>query len=188
MTAMLENRATGGEAAFVGIGANLGDPVAQIHEAFERLAGDVPHTRLVARSRLFRNPPMGPQDQPDYVNAVARLETRLEPEALLVALQDIEHACGRTRDGTRWGPRLLDLDLLLFGDRSIRQPGLHVPHAGIAERDFVVLPLQELAPALRIPGHGPVARLARRFDGAGLVAIDEPGAGDVPGALAEARG
>ncbi|MGM0553925.1 MAG: 2-amino-4-hydroxy-6-hydroxymethyldihydropteridine diphosphokinase [Pseudomonadota bacterium] len=188
MSATVGDRATGGEAVFVGIGANLGDPVAQICEAFERLAADVPHTRLIARSRLYRNPPMGPQDQPDYVNAVASLETRLEPEVLLAALQDIEHACGRIRDGRRWGPRLLDLDILLFGDRCIRQPGLQVPHVGIAERDFVVLPLQELAPTLEIPGHGPVARLARRFDGAGLVAIAEPGAGDGPGALAEAGG
>lgn len=188
MTAAVEGPAAGGEAVFVGVGANLGDPVAQIREAFVRLAADVPCTRLVARSRLFRNPPMGPQDQPDYVNAVAWLETRLEPAALLTALQGIEHACGRTRNGTRWGPRLLDLDILLFGDRSICQPGLHVPHAGIAERDFVVLPLQELAPTLQIPGHGPIARLARRFDGAALVAIEEPGVGDTPDALAEARG
>ncbi|WP_018862034.1 MULTISPECIES: 2-amino-4-hydroxy-6-hydroxymethyldihydropteridine diphosphokinase [unclassified Thioalkalivibrio] len=159
---------------FVGIGANLGDPEAQVREAFRRLAGDVPQTRLTGQSRLYRNPPMGPQDQPDYVNAVARLHTRLEPLDLLHALQAIEADCGRERDGTRWGPRLLDLDILLFGDQVLDLPGLHVPHPGLTERDFVVLPLAELAPDLKIPGEGSVDRLASRFDGASLVALEDP--------------
>jgi 2-amino-4-hydroxy-6-hydroxymethyldihydropteridine diphosphokinase len=159
--------------AFVGIGANLGDPVAQVLGACARLAQDVPGTRMVARSRLYRNPPMGPQDQPDYVNAVARLHTQLEPDALLAELQRIEQALGRRRDGTRWGPRLLDLDLLLYGVEVIDRPGLHVPHPGIAERDFVLFPLQELAPELEIPGHGAVSALCRRLSGSGLVAIPE---------------
>ncbi|WP_018938993.1 MULTISPECIES: 2-amino-4-hydroxy-6-hydroxymethyldihydropteridine diphosphokinase [unclassified Thioalkalivibrio] len=160
--------------AFIGIGANLGDPETQVRDSFARLAHELPQTRLIGRSRLFRNPPMGPQDQPDYVNAVARLHTRLEPLDLLAALQAIECACGRERDGTRWGPRLLDLDLLLFGEHSLDLPGLKVPHAGIAERDFVILPLLELAPSLQIPGVGPLERLAQRFDGASLIPIAEP--------------
>ena len=159
--------------AFIGIGANLGDPVAQVLDAFARLGRDVPHSRLTGRSRLYRNPPMGPQDQPDYVNAVARLETRLQPRALLDRLQAIEVACGRRRDGTRWGPRLLDLDLLLFGSEVIDEPGLRVPHPGIAERDFVLFPLLELAPGLIVPGHGPVAALCRRMPGTGLQVVGE---------------
>lgn len=159
---------------FVGIGANLGDPEAQVREAFRRLAGDVPETRLTGQSRLYRNPPMGPQDQPDYVNAVARLHTRLEPLELLQALQAIETDCGRERDGTRWGPRLLDLDILLFGDQVLDLPGLHVPHPGLVERAFVVLPLAELAPGLNIPGEGTVEMLARRFDAGTLIALEDP--------------
>jgi 2-amino-4-hydroxy-6-hydroxymethyldihydropteridine diphosphokinase len=159
--------------AYIGIGANLGDPVAQVLRACARLAQDVPDTRLIARSRLYRNPPMGPQDQPDYVNAVARVDTHLAPRTLLTELQRIEAACGRWRDGTRWGPRLLDLDLLLFGDETVDEPGLRVPHPGIAERDFVLFPLLEIAPPLVIPGHGSVATLCRRMAGDGLVAIPE---------------
>ncbi|MFO7953831.1 2-amino-4-hydroxy-6-hydroxymethyldihydropteridine diphosphokinase [Thioalkalivibrio sp.] len=163
-----------GVQAFIGIGANLGDPEAQVRESFARLAKGLPKTRLTGRSRMFRNPPMGPQDQPDYVNAVARLYTRLEPLELLVELQGIECACGRERDGTRWGPRRLDLDLLLFGDQSLDLPGLQVPHAGIADRDFVILPLLELAPGLQIPGMGPLELLAQRFEGANLIPVAEP--------------
>ena len=159
--------------AYIGIGANLGDPVAQVLQACARLARDVPRTRLVARSSLYRNPPMGPQDQPDYVNAVARLDTQLAPRALLDALQGIEVASGRRRGGARWGPRLLDLDILMYGDEVIDQPGVRVPHPGIVERDFVLFPLQELAPQLVIPGLGSVAALCRRMPRTGLVAIAE---------------
>lgn len=158
---------------FIGIGANLGDPVAQVLDAMVRLGRDVPDTRLTGRSCLYRNPPLGPQDQPDYINAVARLETRLRPRALLAGLQAIEAACGRRRDGTRWGPRLLDLDLLLFGVETIDEPGLHVPHPGIAERDFVLFPLLELAPGLIIPGRGTVAALCQGMPGTGLQVIAE---------------
>lgn len=161
------------EHAFIGIGANLGDPVAQVFQACVRLARDVPETRLVVRSRLYRNPPMGPQDQPDYVNAVAWLRTRLEPADLLVELQAVEKALGRHRDGTRWGPRKLDLDILLYGMRVIDRPGLRIPHPGIAERDFVLLPLLELAPDLEIPGHGPLASLCRNLPSERLISIPE---------------
>ncbi len=159
--------------AYIGIGANLGDPVTQVLNACTRLAGDIPSTSLVSRSRLYRNPPMGPQDQPDYVNAVACVGTRLSPRELLVELQRIEEAFGRSRDGTRWGPRLLDLDILLYGDTVIDEPGLHVPHPGTAERSFVLVPLQEVAPGLVIPGHGNVRDLCRRLEGVDLVVVSE---------------
>lgn len=162
-----------GVTAFIGIGANLGDPAAQVFEACARLARDLPDTRLVTRSRLYRNPPMGPQDQPDYVNAVACIETRLVPGDLLTELQRIETVMGRRRDGTRWGARLLDLDILLYGTERINEPGLRIPHPGIAERDFVLFPLRELAPDLEIPGRGSVSRLCRTVSAAGLVAIPE---------------
>ncbi|AGA34453.1 2-amino-4-hydroxy-6- hydroxymethyldihydropteridine pyrophosphokinase [Thioalkalivibrio nitratireducens DSM 14787] len=156
---------------YIGIGANLGDPTAQVSRACARLSEDIPGSRLVACSRLYRNPPMGPQDQPDYVNAVARIRTALGPGELLRELQRIELAFGRRRDGRRWGPRLLDLDILLYGSRVVDEPGLRVPHPGIAERDFVLFPLQELAPDLQIPGHGALSGLCSRM-ASGLVPID----------------
>lgn len=159
--------------AYIGIGANLGDPVAQVLKACTRLASDIPSTSLVSRSRLYRNPPMGPQDQPDYVNAVACVGTRLSPRELLVELQRTEEAFGRSRDGTRWGPRLLDLDILLYGDAVIDEPGLHVPHPGAAERSFVLIPLQEVAPDLVIPGHGSVRDLCGRLEDGDLVVVSE---------------
>lgn len=159
--------------AYIGIGANLGDPVAQILTACARLAVDIPGTSLVERSRLYRNPPMGPQDQPDYVNAVVRVDTRLSARELLGELQRIEADCGRRRDGTRWGPRLLDLDILLYGDALIDEPGLHVPHPGIAERSFVLVPLQEIAPVLIVPGRGGVHDLCQRLECADLMVVPE---------------
>jgi 2-amino-4-hydroxy-6-hydroxymethyldihydropteridine diphosphokinase len=144
--------------AYVGLGSNLGDPPRQIAAAVAALAR-VPRSRLVACSSLYRTPPLGPPDQPDYVNAVARLDTALTPRALLEALQAIERAQGRIRDGTRWGPRPIDLDLLVHGDSEIRVEGLTLPHAGIAARAFVLVPLQEIAAGLMIPGLAPLAEL-----------------------------
>ncbi|HHO68126.1 MAG TPA: 2-amino-4-hydroxy-6-hydroxymethyldihydropteridine diphosphokinase [Gammaproteobacteria bacterium] len=143
--------------AWIGLGSNLEDPAGQLRRAFDELAR-LPHTGLDGRSPLYRSPPMGPPDQPDYVNAVARLRTTLAPLALLRALQDIEAAHGRVR-AVHWGPRTLDLDLLLYGDRVIDAPGLQVPHPGLAARDFVLRPLADLAPDLEIPGLGPLAAL-----------------------------
>ncbi len=143
--------------AWVGLGANLDDPVAQIATAVRELAA-LPHTRLAVVSSLYRTPPMGPPDQPDYCNAVAGLDTTLEPEKLLEALQAIEQAHRRVR-GERWGPRTLDLDLLLYGTDRIASARLTVPHPGIAARVFVLAPLAEVAPDLVIPGLGPVAVL-----------------------------
>jgi len=158
------------ELAYIGLGSNLDDPQAQVRGALEALA-ELPGTRLVATSRLYRNPPMGPQDQPDYVNAVAAVSTQLEAGALLAELQAIERARGRVRGAERWGPRRIDLDLLVYGDAHIERSGLSVPHPGIAARAFVLVPLAEIAPNLEIPTLGPVDRLLRDVDPSAVVAI-----------------
>jgi 2-amino-4-hydroxy-6-hydroxymethyldihydropteridine diphosphokinase len=157
--------------AWVALGSNLGDPAAQLRSALTRL-GRLPQTRLVARSHLYRNPPMGPQDQPDFVNAVARLATRLDPLRLLHELQGIERQAGRVR-GRRWGERVLDLDLLLWGDRVLNTPELVLPHPGMPERAFVLYPLAELAPGLRVPGYGALGDLLRRVSDSELVRLDD---------------
>jgi len=151
------------EQVYVGLGSNLADPRAQVERASRALAA-LPQTRLVQRSRLYRSAPWGRADQPEFVNAVVALQTELTPRELLEALLKIERAAGRARDATRWGPRVLDLDILLFGDRLIDEPGLHVPHPHLHERAFVLLPLAEIAPDLIVPGHGRVDDLARRID------------------------
>lgn len=166
--------------AYIGIGANLGDPVAQVRQACGDLAERLPESRLMACSRLYRNPPLGPQEQPDYVNAVARLHTRLSARRLLTALQAIERHHGRDRSHNpqRWGPRTLDLDLLLFGDQIIHEPHLTVPHPGIAQRNFVLYPLLEIAPDLHIPQMGSVKSLCAQQAADTLIAIAPPGPGD----------
>ena len=130
--------------AYIGLGANLGDPVRQLSEALERLnaAEEVEVTRV---SAFYRNPPLGPPDQPWYVNAAARVRTRLGPEELLRLLQQVEAALGRVR-GEHWGPRVLDLDLLLYNGEVIFAPDLVVPHPEMHRRGFVLLPLAEIAP------------------------------------------
>lgn len=154
-------------AAFIGLGSNLDDPRQQVARALAELAG-LPETTLAAQSGLYRSAPMGPPDQPAYINAVARLETRLAPEALLDALQAIEVRHARVRSGERWGPRTLDLDILLYGDARIDSPRLQVPHPGLAERNFVLQPLAEIAPDLDVPGAGPLRELLARCAPAGL--------------------
>jgi 2-amino-4-hydroxy-6-hydroxymethyldihydropteridine diphosphokinase len=153
------DRASLWQPAYVGLGSNLDDPAGRVLAAFDALTA-IDHTRLVRRSSLYRSPPMGPPGQPDYVNAVAGLLTTLAPTDLLGALQSIERDQGRIRNAaTRWGPRTLDLDLLVYGGQQIDEPALTVPHPGIGERDFVLLPLREIAPALLVPGSGSVSRL-----------------------------
>jgi len=141
--------------AYVALGANLGDAQATVRAAFDALAG-LPHSRLTARSSLYRTAPLGFADQPDFINAVAGLATALDADALLAELFVIEHRCGRVRAGKN-GPRTLDLDLLLYGDRVCDTPQLHLPHPRLHLRAFVVAPLAEIAPACRIPGRGCVA-------------------------------
>lgn len=157
--------------AYVGLGANLGDPAVQLRAALDAIAA-LDGTRLVATSRFYRSAPMGPPDQPDYCNAVCRIETLLSPRTLLDALIDIERSAGRIRGSERWGPRRLDLDLLHVEGCEVDEPGLHLPHPGIASRNFVLVPLAELSPTLEIPGLGAVHAHAQRAGTQGLSAWD----------------
>jgi 2-amino-4-hydroxy-6-hydroxymethyldihydropteridine diphosphokinase len=143
--------------AFIGLGANLGDPEAQVRRALAALA-ELPGTRLLAASSLYRSAPVGVIAQPDFINAVAAAETTLTARALLEALLAAERRFGRRRDFPG-APRTLDLDLLLYGDRVIAEPGLVVPHPRMHERAFVLVPLAEIAPDIAIPGRGLVTTL-----------------------------
>lgn len=158
--------------AYVALGSNLAEPERQVRQAFERLAGLV-DTLLLARSSLYRTRPMGPQDQPDFINAAAGLLTRLSATALLAQFKAIEHAMGRESPVVKWGPRVIDLDLLLHGSAVVEASAaaaaaLVLPHPGIHERNFVLYPLAEIAPDAYIPGRGRVAELARRIGSDGL--------------------
>ena len=144
---------------YIGIGSNLNDPTAQVRQAFQELAS-LPRTRCTARSPLYRSAPVGPAGQPDYINAVAGVATELAPETLLAALQAIEHAHGRVRT-QRWGPRTLDLDILLYGEAIRQDPRLTIPHPRLRERAFVLYPLRDIAPDLSIPGLDRLATLIR---------------------------
>jgi len=157
-------------AACVALGSNLDDPRAQVEHGFEALAL-LPRTVLAARSRLYRTPPWGVPDQPDFINAVARLETSLSARELLDALLAIEMRAGRVR-GVRNGPRVLDLDLLTYDDRVIDEPDIAVPHPRLHERAFVLLPLADVAPDFRVPGRGRVSDLLARVDTTGCVVIE----------------
>jgi len=148
---------------YVGLGSNLEDPVAQILEAVEELEM-IPDSILVSRSSLYQGKPMGPADQPDYVNAVVAMDTLLSAESFLQELQRIEGLQGRVRDGEKWGPRIIDLDLLLYGKHKINTPNLIVPHSGMHERDFVIIPLSELAGDLNIPGQGRLTALINKCE------------------------
>ena len=157
--------------AHIGLGSNLDDPERQVRRAIDALAM-LPSSRLLRASRLYRTEPWGRADQPAFVNAAAAIATRLSPRALLDALLAIERAHGRHRDGTRWGPRALDLDILLFGNERIDEPGLAIPHPHIAERAFVLLPLADLDADLDVPGQGRVRDLLARVDTEGCVPLD----------------
>ena len=140
---------------FIGLGSNLADPVAQVLHAQEAL-GRLPQTRVTRRSSLYRSAPVGYLNQPDFINAIAQLETELAPRALLDALLALELECGRTREFCN-APRTLDLDLLLYDDLQHHEHGLTVPHPQMHLRAFVLLPLLEIAPDCVIPGVGPAA-------------------------------
>ena len=144
-------------AAYIGLGANLDDPAAQVELAMDELAR-LPESRLTARSSLYASAPVGYAEQPDFINAVAVLETRLSPRALLEAMLGIEHHHGRNRT-FRNAPRTLDLDLLLYGDAHFHEANLTLPHPRMHERAFVLQPLIEIDPRAEIPGRGPAAAL-----------------------------
>jgi 2-amino-4-hydroxy-6-hydroxymethyldihydropteridine diphosphokinase len=142
--------------AFVGLGANLGDREAAIREAARRIDA----TRL---STIRETEPWGYAEQPPYLNAAAELETELSPQELLARLLDVERELGRLRLGPRWGPRTIDLDLLLYDEAVVEEPGLVVPHPRLHERVFALEPLAELDPSLKVPGKGTVSDLLSRL-------------------------
>ena len=140
--------------AFVGIGGNLGDVETTLTEAMWALDA-MPQTSIRAQSAFYRTPPWGNTEQPAFLNAVVELQTRLGPRVLLNLLLEIEGRFGRDRsEGEKWGPRELDLDLLVYGDEQMDEPGLHLPHPHLHERAFALVPLLEVAPLAVIPGHG----------------------------------
>lgn len=153
--------------AYVGLGGNLDDPQTTLKSAVAAIDA-LPQTRLVGISSFYRSAPMGPSDQPDYCNAVVALLTTLEPRQLLRKLQAIEERHGRVRGAQRWGPRTLDLDILVFGHRALHEQDLVIPHPGLADRNFVLYPLAEIAPDLRVPEQGPVRALCARISPVGL--------------------
>lgn len=144
--------------AYIGIGSNLDDPLTQVRTAIAALM-TLPESAWIACSPLYRSRPVGPRDQPEYVNAVVAIDTAVAADALLDQLQAIENRQGRQRDGLRWGPRTLDLDILLYGQQSIDNERLRIPHPEIPNRSFVLKPLHDLAPTLVIPGLGSVESL-----------------------------
>jgi 2-amino-4-hydroxy-6-hydroxymethyldihydropteridine diphosphokinase len=156
--------------AYIAIGSNLDGPVAQVEAAFVELTS-LPQSRLIARSRLYRSAPLGPQDQPEFVNAAAGLLTQLTARELLRALQAIEARMGRALPIVRWGARRIDLDLLVHGESRIDDDDLTIPHPGVPSRNFVLYPLCDIAPTLLIPGHGRASVLAKRVGSNGLAAI-----------------
>jgi 2-amino-4-hydroxy-6-hydroxymethyldihydropteridine diphosphokinase len=157
--------------AYVGVGSNVEGPRVQVLKAVEALRG-LPATKVVLVSRLYATKPFGPVAQPDFVNAAVGVLTQLEARALLDALKAIETTFGRPAVHEKWGPRVIDLDLLVYGRERIAEPGLTVPHPGIPERNFVLYPLADIAPDLDVPGLGRVAALRERVapDGVRLLA------------------
>jgi 2-amino-4-hydroxy-6-hydroxymethyldihydropteridine diphosphokinase len=172
----LDTKATASDTAmiraFVGLGSNLDDPQTQLQRALRALA-ELPHTRLAMHSGLYRSAPLGSLDQPDYLNAVAALDTQLSAADLLAALQAIERRQGRVRSAQRWEARTLDLDLLLYGELQLHDAALTVPHPGLRERAFVLYPLQAIAPDLIIPGLGELSALIAQCPRTDLHCLDD---------------
>lgn len=150
-------------AAYIALGSNLDGPELQVRAGLRALSG-LPSTRLIAASSLYRSGPVGYRDQPDFVNAVAGIETGLAPRALLEHLLAIERSRGRVRDFPN-APRTLDLDIVLYGEAVVREPGLTIPHPRMHERAFVIVPLAEIAPQASVPGRGVARDLLRGVDG-----------------------
>lgn len=155
--------------AYIALGSNLGDPQHQLRRAVAELA-ELPDSRLLAVSPWYRSAAVGPGDQPDYLNGVAALETTLPPKALLDALHCLEDAHGRVRT-RHWGPRTLDLDLLLYGAQRIDEPDLHVPHPRLKTRNFVVFPLADIAADLSLPDGTTVRELLANTPAEGIVRL-----------------
>jgi 2-amino-4-hydroxy-6-hydroxymethyldihydropteridine diphosphokinase len=149
---------------YIGVGSNVDDPAAQVRLAVQKLH-EVRKTHIVSVSALYGSRPFGPIAQPNFVNAVAGALTWLEPREFLLELQKLEESLGRPARHPKWGPRVIDLDLLVYGSEHAAEPGLSLPHPGIAERNFVLYPLADIAPALDVPGMGRVSELAARVSG-----------------------
>ncbi|PKF61290.1 2-amino-4-hydroxy-6-hydroxymethyldihydropteridine diphosphokinase [Psychromonas sp. psych-6C06] len=158
--------------SYIGIGSNQQDPIKQAQQAIDALK-HIPDTRLTNCSSLYCSAPMGPQDQPDYINAVAEIDTQLTAIELLDALQAIEQNQGRVRKDNRWGPRTLDLDIILFSDQQIENDRLIIPHYGMQEREFVLYPLFEIAPNLTLPNGIQLSQLVTLCDKNGLTTISD---------------
>lgn len=156
--------------AYIGIGSNLDGPREHVARGIAEL-GMLPNTRLVARSKLYKTSPVGPQDQPTYVNAVAGLLTQQNAQELLQSLKALEKKLGKSEPVVRWGPRVIDFDLLALGGERIDTDALKVPHPGISQRAFVLIPWTDVAPQFSIPGLGSVAALAARVDASGVEAL-----------------
>jgi 2-amino-4-hydroxy-6-hydroxymethyldihydropteridine diphosphokinase len=156
--------------AYVAIGSNLNGPRERVAEACEQLKG-LTHTRLEAFSQLYLAQPMGPQDQPDFINAAAGLLTQQGPRELLEALLAIERRMGRIRT-RRWGPRVIDLDLIWMAGRTFEEARLTLPHPGVSTRNFVLYPLSDIAPSLDIPGQGRVLDLKLRAGADGISLLE----------------
>lgn len=154
---------------YVGLGSNLNDPLKQIHSALTALA-HLPKTVLITASPLYQSDPMGPQNQPVFINAVAQLQTTLSPFELLDVLHQIEQRQGRQRT-VHWGPRTLDLDILLYGQEQIATSTLVIPHDGLKERVFVLYPLADIAPDLILPDGTSLSALISQHEPKGLVRI-----------------
>ena len=161
---------TSSVSAYIGLGSNLSEPLQQLERACVAL-NKISHSRVTKCSSFYTSKPMGPADQPDYINAVLELDTSLTAQDLLLALQAIEQLQGRDRSGDRWGARTLDLDLLLYGSDVIKTDNLQVPHAGLTERDFVLVPLAEIAPDVVIPGQAPMKQLLENCPDYGLTRL-----------------
>ena len=153
--------------AYIALGSNLDDPVAQIQHAIKQL-NSIRQTRLVLQSSLYKSSPLGPQDQPDFINAVVGVLTQLNAMELLLELQFIEQRIGRVRPVERWGARIIDLDVLLYGESRSNDPTLQLPHPEMHKRNFVMVPLAEIAPALLVPEHGSAGKLAMQLGMGGL--------------------
>lgn len=159
---------------FIGLGANLAQPIAQLQQALIAIKA-LPNTKLVAASSFYGSKPMGPQDQPNYVNAVVAIDTSLAPLALLDLLQHIEQQQGRQRKAERWGPRTLDLDILLYGQQLINSERLTIPHYGLNQREFVLYPLAEIAPELILPNGTVLQDLLTQVPKNGLCILSNSG-------------
>ncbi len=148
--------------AYIGLGSNLSEPIKQVKSAINEIKS-IAQCQVTAISSLYLSKPMGPQDQDDYINAVLALKTSLPAIELLNALQAIENKSGRVRKENRWGARILDLDIILFGNNIINTERLTIPHYGMTEREFVLLPLAEIAPTLSLPNGESVKYLSQNI-------------------------